>query len=155
MKSLKLILLGLTLFHVACHSQPAPLPPSTGGPLVQWSGAYSDVKAPATRTLKTEAEWDAFWKQAQREKPRPLDLAREMAVAIFLGERRTGGYTVEIASAGARDGKWVVHYRELAPPPGGMVTQALTQPWAVAIVPRSDLPVVFEKMPATRPQRPE
>ena len=41
--------------------------------------------------LRNADEWNAFWKQVECDRPRPLDVAN-MAVAIFLGEKRTGGF---------------------------------------------------------------
>lgn len=41
-----------------------------------------------------------------------------------------------------RRGAVRIDYRATTPEPGIMVTQALTHPWVVAVMPRSDLPVV-------------
>lgn len=152
MKPLTLFLLCCAASAVGCSSHAA----SKGSAAVntQWSGAFSDHASTTTRVVKTQPEWDALWQQARREPPRALNATREMAVAVFLGERRTGGYTVEIVSTAEKGGKFVIEYREFTPPPDMMVTQALTQPWAIAAVPRSDLPVVFQKLPAApQPRR--
>lgn len=105
------------------------------------------------RALRSGAEWDGFWQQVQRKRPRALDPAREMGVVVFLGERNTGGYAVEIASVQPEDRKLIVSYREQTPDPDMMVTQALTTPWAVAIVPRSELPIEPRKIAATAQSR--
>jgi hypothetical protein len=72
-------------------------------------------------------------------------------VAIQLGGRRTGGFSVEVLRTQVQEGKLIVEYRETAPEPGMMVTQELTEPWIVAIIPRSDLPVVFRNTGSRRP----
>jgi hypothetical protein len=100
--------------------------------------------------LRTPAEWTEFWRTVRREPPRALDPAREMAVVIHLGGKRTGGFTAEVVRTRVEDGTFVVQFRTTAPEPGMMVTQELTNPWATAIVPRSTLPVVFQD-PAARP----
>ena len=136
------------------HSQPASDNPPHGI-IGKWSGPHGGGPTYAVRTLQTAEAWDAFWKQVEREKPRSLNLAREMAVAIVLGERRTGGFSVDIATARAEDGKLVIQYQEKTPAPDMMVTQMLTAPWVVAVVPRSDLPVVAQKIaPTPQPRRP-
>lgn len=147
MKRFNFPLLFITTFLAACHSEPAsnasqPIPALAG----HWSGFHGGQNAFTVRALRNVAEWDAFWQQVERNPPRPLDPAGEMAVVVFLGERRTGGYSVEIVRVRAENQKLVVEYRETTPAPGLMVTQALTSPWAVAIVPRSALPVVAEKI---------
>ena len=59
----------------------------------------------------------------------------------------TRGYGVAVKTAYAtNDGRCVVEYVETAPEPGQVVTQALTTPWVVALVPCSKLPVVFKKV---------
>lgn len=113
---------------------------------MQWSGQHGGGDAPGMRVLRTAGEWTAFWQQARREPPRALDAAREMAVAIGLGQKPTGGYEVEILGAREQDGALVVEYRESAPAPDMMVTQALTTPWSIALVARSTLPVKWQRI---------
>lgn len=107
----------------------------------QWSGAQSSVEAPATRVVRDPAGWAALWRELGREPPRALDVPREMAIAVFLGERRTAGYRVEISNVRATAGELVVSYREHAPARDKRVAQVLTYPWAVVAVPSSGLPV--------------
>lgn len=134
------LLFGSALF-AAGHSQSAPATPARSE-IVQWSGQHGGSDTASTRVLRNADEWNAFWKQVERDRPRPLDVANEMAVAIFLGEKRTGGFGALLLGTRVEDGKLVIDYRETTPEPGMMVTQALTHPWVVAVMPRSDLPVV-------------
>lgn len=60
------------------------------------------------------------------------DSGEGLYVSAHAGERPTGGYRVSLSSAGA--GEIRVSLRE--PGPGDIVTQALTQPYAVAVVKR-------------------
>ena len=130
----------LVMLLGACRvAEPAGAAP--GGALEQWSGHQGGVTAASHRVLRDGDAWDAFWQGVGVPAPRPFQPAHEQAVAVFLGERRTGGYAVRIESAAPQDGRLVVTYQESAPPRGTMVTQALTSPWALVVVPRSDLPV--------------
>ena len=101
---------------------------------------------PGVRELRTTDQWQSFWQQVGREPPRVLDPSAEMAAAIFLGEKNTGGYAADVIGARVREGRLVIDYRESSPAPGAMVTQALTSPWVVAIVPRSELPVTANNL---------
>lgn len=109
--------------------------------LEQWAGHHSGVTVASHRVLRDTAAWDTFWQEARTPAPRSFNPDREQAVAVFVGERRTGGYTVRVESAGPEAGRVVVTYRESPPPRGSMVTQALTSPWALVVMPRSELPV--------------
>jgi hypothetical protein len=137
-----LVLLAGSLLLAACTSQSAPAGPPPAE-LRRWAGFQGGGASPATRVLRTIDEWTAFWRQVETPAPQALDPAKEMAVVVSMGEKRTGGYSVEIASVETSGGNLVVTYRESSPDPAMMVTQALTYPWAAAVVARSTLPVVF------------
>jgi hypothetical protein len=143
-------LVTLSLALGACQVA-EPVRAAAPAEIVQWSGAQSSVTAATQRVLRDQAEWHAFWPEVRQTAPRAFDPAREMAVAVFLGERRSGGYTVRFVSAEPHDGQLVVTYQESAPPPGSMVTQALTYPWTLAVLPRSPLPVRFRPAQPTQP----
>lgn len=143
------ILVTLSLALGACQVA-GPVRAAAPAEILQWSGAQSSATTATQRVLRDHAEWNAFWPQVRQTPPRTFDPAREMAVAVFLGERRTGGYTVRIVGATPQDGQLVVTYQESVPPAGTMVTQALTYPWTLAVLPRSTLPVTFR--PATSAQ---
>jgi hypothetical protein len=56
-------------------------------------------------------------------------------LAVFWGEQPTGGYTVEIMSAQQKgDRRMTVEVAPEPPPPDAMVAQALTYPYAAALV---------------------
>ncbi len=68
-----------------------------------------------------------------------------MIVAVFSGEKRTGGFEIEIArieqAQAAR--RLRVSVRVTSPAPGAMRAQALTQPYHIVTLTKIDLPVVF------------
>jgi hypothetical protein len=138
---------------VACHSQSASAQPGDRVEILQqWSGQNGGGAAPAVRALRTIEEWSVFWKQVEREAPVPPNFTRHMAVVISLGEKRTGGFSAQVIGARHQNGKLVIDYREISPPPGMMVTQALTAPWTAALIPRSDLPVSGQPIPIAKPR---
>ena len=59
-----------------------------------------------------------------------VDYNKQAIIAAFAGTRNTGGYSVEIKKSGEK-----VSVSVNNPPPGAMVTQALTMPYKVAIIP--------------------
>jgi len=128
----------------ACHVQSAPA--VSDKPHEQWSGPRGGPEVATSRVAQREEEWSALWREISREPPRPLNASKEMAVAVFLGQRRTAGYSVEIVAARAEQNSLVVAYREKTPDPALLVAQVLTSPWAIAVTPRSDRPVVFRKL---------
>ena len=97
-------------------------------------GQRSGIREALQTVIRNRDEWNAFWKRHASTNTPPalapiVDFDREMVVGIFLGEKSTGGYEVEIVRAERRDSSLYFYYREESPPPNAMVTQALTQPF--------------------------
>jgi hypothetical protein len=120
------------------------------GDIPQWDGKYTSregaysSKEMWTKIIPNRESWEFVWKKLGKEKPvAGFDASREMGVFIQAGEYPSYGYVAKVLAAYPKDGKYVVEYGVSAP--HSMVPQALTYPWVVAIVPRSDLPVVFKK----------
>ncbi|MBB5355281.1 hypothetical protein HNR43_001253 [Anoxybacillus mongoliensis] len=63
---------------------------------------------------------------------------------IHLGERKTGGYGVEVTEVRYKKGKAIVYYKEQKPAPDAIVTQALTYP-KVAIKIKTTIPIEIKK----------
>ncbi len=59
-----------------------------------------------------------------------IDFDKQAVIAAFAGMKNTGGYSVEIKKSGEK-----ISISVNAPPPDAMVTEALTMPYKVAVVP--------------------
>jgi len=117
-------------------------------------GFMSGVRQRQLLVIKSEAQWKEIWQvhvglvSPAREVP-SIDFDKEMVVAVFLGERSSGGYGVEIKAVEQdREKRQLrVVLRETKPAGGAMVIQALTQPYHIVKVKKSELPVTFTAMP--------
>jgi PrcB C-terminal len=110
----------------------------------QWRGQSGGSPDFTTQLLRTATAWDSFWKLVDRDPPYKFNEATEMAVVICAGERGTGGFAVRVLHAALDDTALVVVYEIGAPGPDKFVTQVITNPWVIAIVPRTDHKVVFQ-----------
>jgi hypothetical protein len=119
---------------------PAPFAGET-----QWRGSQSDVRSERTVVARDPQAWQDLWDLAGRTPPRALPDGA-MAIAVFMAERRTGGYAIEIDSVDREAGGAVVRYRIREPAPGSMVTQALTAPYVVRLVPAAPGEVRFVRV---------
>ncbi|MGH7827643.1 MAG: protease complex subunit PrcB family protein [Candidatus Binatia bacterium] len=114
-------------------------------------GDRSGIRAPLQMVIRNQDEWNAIWKRHSSIDANPalapiVGFDREMVVGIFLGEKSTGGYEVEIVRAERRDSSLYFYYREESPPPGAIVTQTLTQPFHLVRVAKYDnLQVIFKR----------
>jgi hypothetical protein len=120
-----------------------------GKPAVQLSfqtiakGYRSGVRESLQIVARNQAEWDSLWKRHLSVETNPpptpaIDFNKQIVVGVFLGEKPTGGYDVEIIRAEQSDGALVIHYREKSPLPGSIAIQALTQPFHIIQVIRDD-----------------
>jgi PrcB C-terminal len=110
-------------------------------------GLTSGVREPTQLVIRTHDDWAALWGRHMQIQPAPqappVDFSRDMVVALFMGERPTGGHRIEITRVERADSGLSVRYRSQAPDPGTMVSQALTQPFHLVTLPRDESPVVF------------
>jgi PrcB C-terminal len=125
-------------------------------------GANDSSRSPAgERVIKSQQEFnDAGLNALIPPGARiAIDWDTQMVVAVFMGMQSTGGYAVEVTNVhresvfGTMPGQphplhfgWelVVDVRRTSPGPGDMVTMALTSPFHVITLPKSDDPVRFQ-----------
>jgi hypothetical protein len=113
-------------------------------------GSASGITRSTTLAIKSEDEWHRIWAQhvsvrAPMPSPPQIDFSREMVIAVFAGERTTGGFTVEVTAIEHSTGAIRVTYRESGPPPDSLLAQAITQPYHIVTTPRLERPIVFER----------
>ena len=103
--------------------------------------------------VRSEAQWQQLWDEIAPRRPKPqVDLTARMIIGVFLGERPTSGYSVQIMEVREEPDGLRVKYAERAPAPGAMVMQVLTSPFSLISVPARTGDVRFEQVPAA-PQR--
>jgi hypothetical protein len=111
----------------------------------EWTGQFSGISEAVERVIETDAEWRAFWKRhVSNVNPAPatpaVDFSQSQVIAVFAGEKPSGGYAVSLS--GPENSSWegrpsrVFHYRVRHPAPGSGAAAALTQPFAIRVVPR-------------------
>lgn len=110
------------------------------------SGYEDELRA----VYRTPDEFAALWHtHASKVLPTPdvpsVDFESEMVAAVFLGQKITGGYGVEVTSVDRNDaGAVTVNYETSSPPPGAMTITALTEPFHMIRLEKSAGEVVFE-----------
>lgn len=135
---------------------------------LEWQGSYGGLKEPKVMVIRDQDAWQRIYKMISGGNSVPkLDFSRYMVIAVFTGEKMTGGYEVNILRAEEMDGMeimehsmgrggdqvgplaqirrkiFVVEYEEVSPGPDSFVTMAITSPYHVKVVRRNDLPVIF------------
>ncbi|NHJ19656.1 MAG: protease complex subunit PrcB family protein [Candidatus Lokiarchaeota archaeon] len=89
--------------------------------------------------IQTQQEWEELWQKVHSSSSEPpyVNFNSHLVIAVFMGERVTGGYRIEITST-RESGlfRWV-YIRETSPSPFDCVTMALTQPYHIVKINRN------------------
>jgi len=123
-------------------------------------GYYSAFEGTLNQVYRTRGEFEALWQQhGSNDYPPPglpnVDFSTRMVAVVFMGTQNSGGYDIEITSLDEKeDGGLVVNFMTSSPPPGAMLTMALTQPYHMVSFDYSDKDVTFEGSEAPPPPRP-
>ncbi len=113
--------------------------PIAHGPLSNGSTARESV-------VRSAEEWNSLWASLPTKQAAPqVAFDQMMVVGVFVGNRPTTGYKVEITGARKEGDELVVLWKEVPPVQGSSVNATVTSPFAVAGLPRHDGPVRFEK----------
>lgn len=107
----------------------------------------SRVKTEKQVVVKSAAEFSTLWQEhnGSSENQPDVDFGSDMVVAVFMGEKATGGYNIEITSVSMNDSQITVEYSETEPDPDGFTTQVITSPAHIVKIKKSDVKVAFTK----------
>jgi hypothetical protein len=112
-------------------------------------GQHCGIHTNKDVVIRDQAEWTALWSEYESERfpktaPPPVDFIKDMVVAVFLGGRRTGGFSVKIAGISAAESGLKVQVEETIPGRGCMVPMMITYPYYMVRLSRHDGTVVFD-----------
>lgn len=89
----------------------------------------SRIKTSSTRTASSQEEWEMLWKEHSASPSVPtVDFNKQTVLAVFAGQKSTGGYAIKITSIRIEGQKLMVSYHESEPEKGKVTSQVLTAP---------------------------
>lgn len=146
----RLFLLALPLLAVACRGPAIPeeLPITL---LAQ--GQHSHQIEQRFDWITGEADFTALWQALRPGDPPPVDFESDGVIAVFMGERATGGHAIQVERVARRDQELLVDVVLQTPGPECMTTQALTQPYQLVLVPQAAPRAIFAARTAVNPCR--
>ncbi len=102
-------------------------------------GTQSRVTEPGAVLIRAQEQWEQHWRQHTVRFPAPavpeVDFTRHSVLAVYLGQKPTGGYSVTVREVRLSGSTLIVTAVERRPPPGSIVTQALTHPYHIVQIP--------------------
>lgn len=106
----------------------------------------SRIDTPRQATVRTPEEWASLWKQHAGGEAPNVDFGSRMVVAVFLGTRTSGGFSVEFVGTQESSGVLTVKWRERRPERGDITAQVMTSPMQAVTIPKFAGEVRFEKV---------
>lgn len=128
----RLLLAGAAVIAGCASGKPRPGPTSTTASVVRASPVCGgDVSGPSAHWIATEGEYRAAMGAggAFGDVP-PVDFRHEGVLAVYMGQRPTGGYSISLPDPAVpiSNGVGTVTVKFDEPLPGAMVAQVLTSP---------------------------
>lgn len=108
--------------------------------LVEWRGATAATSVPQQHVATNDLQWQELWALAGQPAPQPLRPGT-VGVGVFLGQKPTAGYGIDMQWSRAADGSLQVRWGEIAPSAGSFAGQMITQPWRIAMLKADGKPV--------------
>lgn len=116
-----------------------------------WQGNSSGIREPREVIIKDASSWAKFWAEHQSNMGTPapapvVNFNKHMVIGIFVGDRGSSGFSVEITNIKEIGKETVVSYRETQPSSGRMQLSIMTQPYHLRAIPRTNYPIRFKKL---------
>ena len=143
------IVLCLTVIGASVAVIVLPLVDSIPFEIVEQGGSCG-ILARVEYIITDEQEWETLWIDMHNRRSRvpdlpPVNFTTDTIIAVFQGERVTGGFRITINRIVFNETNFVAYVDERHPGPGEIVTFSLTQPYHIVKISGypQDLPVEF------------
>jgi hypothetical protein len=93
------------------------------------------------------AAWNRLWGSLVYEggPPAPeVDFSRHSVIAVFQGDQRSSGFDITITKIVKRDGRVLVHVKEVIPEDACKVLMVITQPFHIVLTKKIDDPSLVD-----------
>jgi len=134
--------------HTLNFIDPERLP---AGFVVLDAGYYTGIGEPRQEVIDNNGDFSALWNEhcgwqgpSCGENLPAVDFEQFSVVAVFLGERLSGGYTIRVDSLLPGIQETVAKIVETRPGPHCVVTLAITRPYQIVRIPKPEGSVVFQ-----------
>lgn len=144
----KLFIFPMIVMLISCNCKKATVAEDDSmskAPLFEILGEsqYQGREEEAFEVIKDEASLKTLYQSINNEDLPKIDFTKQRVVAVFLGQRNSGGYAIKIKNVTEKANKIYVEIEKISPKPGEGVTMAITNPYSVAKI-NSSKEVVFK-----------
>jgi hypothetical protein len=120
-------------------------------PVTADATSLSNIHDERTVVVKDEAAWTRLWNEHAPGRDKPaVDFASHMVIGVFMGYGANSCFATSIDGVVRTADRILVRELRSVPGPDIVCAMHVTSPAHLAVIPRSDLPVVFSMETATR-----
>lgn len=130
----KMIALSVVLLTIitACTTKQGVATTSDKAYTVLKQGEYGGRETKSHEVVTSQAQLATLYKELNIEEVPAVDFSKYNVVALFMGQKNSGGYTIGIKSVTFDGNTATVNTKETAPE--GMATMAITNPYCIATI---------------------
>jgi hypothetical protein len=108
--------------------------------------AYGGREKESNEVVTNDKDFEKLTTELGINDAQKVDFDKNNVVALFMGQKRSGGYSITVQNVNVKDDTAEVlvvkHY-----PGGGAVTMALTNPYCIAVIPKTKKVEFFDNTP--------
>ena len=104
---------------------------------------YQRKEQESFEVIKDDASLKALYQSINSQSVPKIDFKTQRVVAVFLGQRNSGGYAIKIKNVTEKDNKIYVETEKISPKSGENATMAITNPYSIAKI-NSTKEIVFK-----------
>ena len=105
--------------------------------------AYQGKENKSYEVIKDNASLEKLYAAINDPQIPKVDFSKSRIVALFLGQRTSGGYAIKVKNVSEKGNKIYVTVEETKPKPGDMVTMAITNPFTIVKI-NSTKEIIFQ-----------
>jgi len=106
--------------------------------------AYQGRENESFEIVKDKATLEALYQSVNIENVPVIDFTQQRVVALFLGQKNSGGHAIKVKNVTEKDNKVYVEVEKLGPKPGENATMAITNPYTIVKI-NSNKEIVVNK----------
>jgi hypothetical protein len=140
----------------AVQVPPEMIPPPTPPPAapLEWEGNDTSITHPGEVVVRSDHQWIEFWAEHHPHEPAPdVDFTQNMVIGVFAGPRPADQFIIRMVDIRTLPDRLTVDYQEKLPPPGTFAVDVTVYPYQLKVIPRTTLPVKFNKLAPINPNR--
>lgn len=102
--------------------------------------AYGGRDKESTMVITSKSQLNGLYNELGWSDVPAVDFEKNNVVALFMGQKNSGGYSIGVKSITIENN--VANIKVLETSPSGMATMALTNPYCIALIPKTEKVIV-------------